>query len=543
MDKLVQFSTSLEDFLKHDEKNVLVIKGPWGVGKTYFWNHFIRTTTSYQEKTYSYVSLFSLSSISEIQSEIYYNSAKIGEKDRAESIAEQVRTITKYTKLMPKVNKYANALSIIEKRLIKEFLICIDDIERKNSDLSMSTILGLVSELSVENKCKFILIFNEGTLTKSDKEEFNKYREKVVDLELEYNPPVEHNQDLIFTNHAYKEVIYKTLSPLELKNIRILKHIKWNVETLLDNLSTFEPEVANEIIATTTLLTYIHHDSSIETPIRELESIFSFTSDITEKQKEQRNLLQAAGYVQFADYEKELVKYISDGVYDKQSFNKEISLLNDRQRVSNFKKDLDQAWGPFSNNFTATIEEVVNGFSSFLDKHVKEMSYREIEPMISTIRKLDDTKQTQSWLDTFITTNVKNFSRKEIQFFRTITTNSILLEQLDSQEKLIFSSNSIEDTLRQIIKNSGWNEEDVEFLDSHTQDELYDWLQTGNNSNFLSTLRGAIRCFPPLDGDSHRESFGAKLHNALNKLGDRSHIDKIRIEECLGIEINTKHDL
>lgn len=119
-------------------------------------------------------------------------------------------------------------ISILEKKFINDFLVCIDDIERKSSALSMSNILGLVSELSIENRCKFILIFNDDTLEELDKKEFNKYREKVVDLELEYNPTIKHNQEIIFKDHQYKEIIYKTLYPLDLKNIRILKHIKWN---------------------------------------------------------------------------------------------------------------------------------------------------------------------------------------------------------------------------------------------------------------------------------------------------------------------------
>lgn len=110
------------------------------------------------------------------------------------------------------------------------------------------------------------------------------------------------------------------------------------MENFLGDLTNFEQEVANEIISTTTVLTYIHHEPSIEVTVKSLESIFSYHSVITDEQKQQKDIMKAAGYTHFEDYEKELVKYISDGTYDKQAFNKEVNLLNERQKNQTSKK-------------------------------------------------------------------------------------------------------------------------------------------------------------------------------------------------------------
>lgn len=455
-----------------------------------------------------------------------------------DTIKDKFKAITKYSQKIPQVNKFSDAISILERSFINDFLVCIDDIERKGSSLSMSNILGLVSELSIENKCKFVLIFNDDTLEEADKKEFYKYREKVVDLELEYNPTIEHNQELIFKSHKYKEVIYKTLYPLNLKNIRILKHIKWNLENLLDDLESFEQEVADEIISTTTALTYIHHEPSIEVPIESLESLFSYRSEITDQQKAQRETIKAIGYTHFADYEKELVKYISDGVYDKHAFSNEINLLNERQKQSNFQKEIEEVWGLYNDNFKATTEEVVKGLIQFLDKHVEQMSYREIESMTSTLNKLDSSVKTEVWIDQFVSNKIEGFSRKDIEYFKTITKNPDLVKKFESRENEIFSSTTIKDTLYKIVKNSSWNPEDEEFLNSHTEEQLYEWLANEDDNNLLSILRGSLRIFTPMEGDSDRAQFGTKLHNAVLRFSNRSAVDLVRIKDFLGLLVD-----
>lgn len=285
-------------------------------------------------------------------------------------------------------------------------------------------------------------------------------------------------------------------------------------------------------------MTYIHHEPSIEVTVKSLELIFSYRSDITDEQKKQRDIIRAVGYTHFADYEKELVKYISDGVYDKQALNKEINILNERQKQSNFQKEIEDVWALYNDNFKATTDQVVTSLSRFLDKHVNEMSYREIEPMVFTIGKLDNTVQTEVWVDRFITEKINSFSRRDIEFFKTITKSTDLLEKLGSREEKIFSSNSIKDTLHRIVKDSSWNPEDEEFLNSHTEEQLYEWIKDEDDNNFLSILRGSMGIFSPMEGDSHRALFGIKLHSAVIRLANRSAVDRIRIKDFLGIQVD-----
>lgn len=100
--------------------------------------------------------------------------------------------------------------------------ICFDDLERKGDTLTVKEIMGLIDELAIRKNCKVILIFNESSLDKdTDKKEFDSYREKVVDIELNYEPSCVENMKHIFPDDFKQlSIISDVVDELDIKNIR-----------------------------------------------------------------------------------------------------------------------------------------------------------------------------------------------------------------------------------------------------------------------------------------------------------------------------------
>ena len=70
-DDLIEFLTNPEN-----KNKILILKGKWGVGKTYFWKDFIEKNQDIIANavpTYSYVSLFGASSSSELRQMVFNN--------------------------------------------------------------------------------------------------------------------------------------------------------------------------------------------------------------------------------------------------------------------------------------------------------------------------------------------------------------------------------------------------------------------------------------------------------------------------------------
>jgi len=94
------FASELNSFLSSKEPEVLCITGHWGVGKTYAWNHYLKTaqeSKSVKLERYSYVSLFGRNSLDDVRTAIIENtvdSRVVGEKPSLGSIKSLVAQVT-----------------------------------------------------------------------------------------------------------------------------------------------------------------------------------------------------------------------------------------------------------------------------------------------------------------------------------------------------------------------------------------------------------------------------------------------------------------
>ena len=81
----------LDDFLQSEDR-VAVIKGEWGVGKTYFWNKYYDAKAKRKEINeiaYSYISLFGVDSIEDIKKKIFTSAIPLSQKLYREDLLDQ----------------------------------------------------------------------------------------------------------------------------------------------------------------------------------------------------------------------------------------------------------------------------------------------------------------------------------------------------------------------------------------------------------------------------------------------------------------------
>ena len=177
-----RLTKSFNSFFKGEAK-VAVLKGGWGVGKTYFWDSYICNRISeknLQQIAYSYISLFGKSSLSEVKSSLFHSAIPISTDSEIEKSFD--KEFTKTSKLLDKVpwaketitkaqknapwlswftknshhvpflGKFTNIISNLEYSLVNNYVICFDDLERKGKTLSVREIMGLIDELALRSK-------------------------------------------------------------------------------------------------------------------------------------------------------------------------------------------------------------------------------------------------------------------------------------------------------------------------------------------------------------------------------------------------------
>ncbi|EAV5712148.1 hypothetical protein E6P12_17695, partial [Salmonella enterica] len=161
-----EVAKALDAFMQSDN-SVLVIKGDWGVGKTFFWNkYYNENKNNLKQIVYSYVSLFGKNSLSDIKREIFHLAKPI-KKDKVESSFQQqteeisgiyecipwlnpkekivhkipfLKPIVKYADNTPLLFRATNLISNLEYSLINNYLVCFDDLERRGSGLSIKEV-------------------------------------------------------------------------------------------------------------------------------------------------------------------------------------------------------------------------------------------------------------------------------------------------------------------------------------------------------------------------------------------------------------------
>ena len=186
---------SLDSFFAGDDQ-VLVIKGAWGVGKTYCWDTYIETrikNKDLKQIAYSYVSLFGKASLADIRASVFQSAKSITTneniqhkfdeelesstgllkltpwvreaKEKARGKAPLIGWLTNLARSTPFTDKYSGIIASLEYSLVKDYIICFDDLERKGSALSIREVMGLADELARRKSCKVVLIFNDNSFS------------------------------------------------------------------------------------------------------------------------------------------------------------------------------------------------------------------------------------------------------------------------------------------------------------------------------------------------------------------------------------------
>lgn len=210
----------LKGILEHNIKNekigtAIAITGPWGVGKTFFWNKFLKDVTQKEKEDkkdffyeasrisyksifdchkYAYISLFGIENLSDLKNTICtklslnpYAKLDVG---RFEFIQLLKNTIAQFRDL--KVSNYGVSASarILESLLflqVKDAIICFDDFERMSNKLDIKDVMGLANYLKLEKNCQVILILDEDKAEGDNKKKYADYKEKLIDETIVIN--------------------------------------------------------------------------------------------------------------------------------------------------------------------------------------------------------------------------------------------------------------------------------------------------------------------------------------------------------------------
>lgn len=189
-----QLFNSLSNYINGQDQFAVMVDGPWGSGKTFFFKHHFIPCICKKHRTV-YFSAYGYESLNELKTALF-NQLLVtslgmqGDKENTKSMIKDLASLTKgtigaFNKLKPFVSLAHTAENIlIKNRLLSQnktpaSVLIIDDLERISPQIHISDLMGfLLTDLIEDYGYRVVLIGNSKEIQEDKK--FLSMREKVV---------------------------------------------------------------------------------------------------------------------------------------------------------------------------------------------------------------------------------------------------------------------------------------------------------------------------------------------------------------------------
>lgn len=226
----VELEERIVEFIKRNR--VIMIDGPWGSGKTYAINEYIKSRDGFNKKIIYYTSLFGTESISDLSREIFmwlhpflaYINSNVNVS--LSFLKGVFKTDIKLDYALKGKDKINNGNGKI---------IILDDLERVNYDkVCISDLLGFIERLTIYG-FTVVIITNSSELKVDERLVLDKFNEKVIEVKIKVDDCANSILDQQFNN---LEVSLKGLYEFFDFNIRLASRVRNVYKDIEDNLKT-----------------------------------------------------------------------------------------------------------------------------------------------------------------------------------------------------------------------------------------------------------------------------------------------------------------
>ncbi|MCC4791075.1 P-loop NTPase fold protein [Vibrio splendidus] len=544
----------IEKFLLSEIPEVLVIKGDWGVGKTFTWKKFfqeIREENHIALEHYSYVSLFGIESLHELKRSMALS--KVNTKIALSSNVEEEQNLKHY------LNKIGNTVkqpimklldsgkdvelfgvaglggmvdSILYATLSKT-IVCFDDLERHSDSLSVRDILGMASYLKEEKRCKIVILLNEDG-DKARLEEYFKYHEKVVDTQISFEPTATECFDLAIGEQEKYDLIRKCCVSLQIKNIRVLKKIERHTQELLKNLSSYDEMIVQQAIYSLVAISWCYYCHSSEPEkipsfefITTKKRFFGLSDDKEDKVKKLwSQKLNQYGYQHTDELDLLIAECIEQGYVDEEKLKFLCSSKQEEINNQSKNKGLEEAWNLFHGSFAENTQEVVEAMKRGLEASVHHTSSSQYGQGVKLIRDLGDEQLADEMIANYIDCHKGNYDRFNLSdLYRNpfgVDDQGFADKLKDAFEQYSKDPEPIEILEKRRGQNS-YNSSEAEVLGKIPKEELKEMIKSFTGEDLTDYVRVIIMM------GTTNEALQTNINEVLQEIRDESDINRARL--------------
>ncbi|EPR36134.1 hypothetical protein dsat_1662 [Alkalidesulfovibrio alkalitolerans DSM 16529] len=554
---LEQIKKRLNSFLASDTPEVIAIKGPWGIGKTFAWNRILKDAKKrggIKLGKYAYVSLFGIDSIKDIKLSIFENSVGgglIGESPTITTLeSNAISTIGSYGRkclshvfgtgfFKQYVYDYPSAAFLS----VNKCIVCIDDLERRGSPLRDRDVYGLVSLLKEQRECKVVLIFNETELKEC---EYEKFREKILDSEILFDPTTAELAEIAYPSSGdIYDYLKEAAIDLGVKNIRILKIAEKFVRDIESLLSHCKKSVLRNIVRKILLYVQCNYKSDDSYPDLEFAlnmnhraARFLDKDGVDDKYNEWNRLLSRYEFGGLGDLDLALASFVSKGWVDEFEMKRHASSIDRYEEINSRMESYQNAWNAYHNSFDNNTREIVNAMFHGCADNIDIISVDQLGQGISLLRQLGEEEKADFLIDTYIKSQrskIEGFNPGD-SFFRRELDGKFLAAIQDVRSSRL-DERSLEDVLEKIVNDKGFGESEKEYLLRLSEDEYYSFFKSYSGEKLYFYVKACLMYKGFVDAPDEGGPTGSKIENALKRIAKESKINRLRVQG-LGVKLD-----
>jgi hypothetical protein len=541
-------------FLKSPTPEVLCIRGKWGIGKTFLWQSEIelaRIANKIGLSSYSYVSLFGINSLDGLKMGVFENSVQLlaDDSDVSEKQLDQAVGLLKknrrFLELIPVVGKAFEKAGPLYFGTVRDQIICIDDLERRGTDLTITDVLGITSFLKEQRGCKIALLLNDEELRDGAADELAMHFEKVVDTNMRFDPDAVDSVRIALTesDDINKQLSQRCVS-LGIANIRVIKRIERTIRQVAPLLSGFDSEVMGRAIQTIALLGWVKWQPSLAPSmeyikVRNADVPRSLQTELTPKELTWHALLDDYGFTTMDEFDSELSRTIDNGFLDPSLIQK-IGGVLDRQKVASRKADsFETAWEPYHSGFADDQDEVLDGIYKAFMPNIETITPLNLDATIRLFRELGRERQADEMLQFYVDNRSADEELWDLENstfgsdVRDAAVRVAFAKKLSSQKIPV---NPVE-ALMNLSAGNGWKKEMLDAVAKLTKDDFVSIFKTHKGKELRKLVSGALVFGRFTDLSLEMTEIMARAKAALVQIGSESPLNARRISKY-GIEIS-----
>lgn len=548
----------LQRFLKSDDRIAVCLRGKWGVGKTHTWNSLL--SEAFNDGTvkparYSYVSLFGLETLGDVRRSLFENTVEAAAfkpnnklkptlasaSDRVAQLASRWRAATAVVRGLPIIADYGGLAEKVGFLDVREQIICIDDLERMSSNLDLKDVFGLISDLKEKKKCKVILVLNSEMLSGVNAEDYRNQLEKVIDINLDFSPTPSEVAEIAIPDRAQKEMdwVATNVATLGITNIRTIYKILRITRRLKEILDGYDERILKQAIHSSCLYglsIYQPHDAPPIDSIAEHKAyahMFAKKPDRSPQEMRWAELLQRYGYGTTDPFDLQVLYGVQRGYFNESELKEAADNKSKEFALKDKDHSFSKAWDMYHDSFDNNGKEFADNLKKSIIENTPAISPGNLSASVAMLRKIGEADGVEKIVEHYVN------SRDEPKEFWNANHFGLASQVEDPDVRSAFAEKaqqfadgrSLVTVLEKIVRTQGWNKDDLDFLDRHSEDDIFDLLKSLRQENLRTAVYG-LTFFRNVDNaDKIMQRITGKAVAALQRIGKESAINRCRVEK------------